>query len=193
MNAGRIGTNDPIGYEAGKAQRKKATVQPLAGFTETVQAMQDNRKEAGAENSGEKPVFRWLYSENGSKGEVLKAHGDTPEHPVYNVRTWDRAGNTAEQRIEVSGVDPQNCNTYEMYAYTAHLKETEKGSFEETVLKTAIAKAASDLEQKTSGSWDFSKDVNWVETVKDILQSAYSYGDLKGYLEWKKFLGFLEQ
>ncbi len=29
--------------------------------------------------------------------------------------------------------------------------------------------------------------------VNDIMQSEYQYGDLKGYMEWKKFLGFLEK
>ena len=188
MNVGGIGTRYPIGYEARKAQREET------GFAETVnQATQDNIRGAGVENSGEKAVFRWLYSENGFTGEVSKAHDYTPGHPVYRVKTWDLAGNSSEQRINVSEVDPQNCNTYAMYAYTAHLKENGKGCFEETVLKTAIAKAAADLEQKTSGSWNYSKNINWVETVKDIMQSSYSYGDLKGYLEWKKFLGFIER
>ena len=54
-----------------------------------------------------------------------------------------------------------------------------------------MAKAASDLEQKTSASWDYSRNINWVDTVKDIMQSVYSYGDLKGYLEWQKFLDIL--
>ena len=31
-----------------------------------------------------------------------------------------------------------------------------------------------------------------LKIVNDIMQSEYHYGDLKGYMEWKKFLGFLE-
>ena len=188
MNVGGIGTKYPIGYETRKAQREET------GFAETANlATQDNIRGAGVENGGEKAVFRWLYSENGFTGEVSKAHDYTQRHPVYKVKTWDLAGNAAEQMINVSEVDPQNCNTYAMYAYTAHLKGNGKGSFEETVLKAAIAKAASDLEQKTSASWDYSKNINWVDTVKDIMQSVYSYRDLKGYLEWKNFLGFIER
>ena len=29
--------------------------------------------------------------------------------------------------------------------------------------------------------------------VNEIIQSEYSYGDLKGYMEWKKFLSFLDK
>lgn len=39
----------------------------------------------------------------------------------------------------------------------------------------------------------FSTKMNWVDIVKDIMQSEYSYGDLKGYMEWQKFLGLLDK
>ena len=138
---------------------------------------------------------KWKGSCSGHSniGGLDKTKDFDPENPVYKVKTWDAAGNVTERMVDVSKIDPKNCDTAEMYAYTVNLKETGKGNFEETVLKAAIAKTASNLEQKTSASWDYSKKINWVETVKDMMQSAYGYGDLKGYLEWKKFLGFLEQ
>lgn len=187
MNVGGVTANYSMEQGVQKTRRKGT------GFAETIdRAAQDNIGGTDAENSGEKVVFRWLYSENGSTGEVSKTQAGTPEHPIYRVKSWDAAGNLTERVIDVSQVDPRNCDTYEMYAYTAHAKETGKGSFEETVLKTAVAKAAADLEQKTSGLWDYCKNVNWAETVQELMQSAYDYGDLKGYLEWKKFLGLLK-
>ena len=81
--------------------------------------------------------------------------------------------------------------TVEMYAYTAHLKESGKGSFEDTVLKAAVAKSVQDAESN-SGTWNFSEKVDWVKVVNDIMQSAYCCGDMKGYMEWKKFLDLLE-
>ncbi len=68
----------------------------------------------------------------------------------------------------------------------------EQGSFEDTVLKAVVAKAVKDGERR-SGSGSFDVKTDWVTCVKDIMQSAYRYGDLKGYLEWKKFLGLLEK
>ena len=47
-----------------------------------------------------------------------------------------------EQMIDVSKVTPKNCDMAEMYAYTAYLKESGQGSFEDTVLKAVVAKAA---------------------------------------------------
>lgn len=91
------------------------------------------------------------------------------------------------------GGDPKNCDTVEMYAYTVGLRESGKGSFEDTVLKAAVAKAVKNAGQRNSGSWSFSENVDWMEIVNGIMQSKYSYGNLKGYMEWKKFLGFLDR
>lgn len=108
------------------------------------------------------------------------------------MKIWDKSGNVTERMVDVSKVDPKNCNAAEMYAYTADLKESGKGSFEDTVLKAAVAKAVKNAEQKSAGSWDFSEKTDWVKIARDIMQSAYRYGDLKGYAQWRKFLGFLE-
>ena len=116
-----------------------------------------------------------------------------PESSDEVMQAWDKSGNVTEQMVDVSKVDPENCDTAEMYAYTAHLKESGKGSFEDTVLKAAVAKAVKNAEQRSSATWSFSEKTDWVKIVNDIMQSEYRYGDLKGYMEWKKFLGFLEK
>lgn len=64
-----------------------------------------------------------------------------------------------------------------------------KGSFEDTVPKTVVAKSMKDAESNF-GTWSFSEKFDWVKIVNDIMQSEYSYVDLKDYTEWKKFLGF---
>ena len=124
---------------------------------------------------------------------VYKTQDFDPDNPVYKVKTWDKDGNVTERMIDVSKVDPKSCDTAEMYAYTSNLKESGKGSFEDTVLKAAVAKAVKNAEQRSSGSWSFVTKMNWVDIVRDIMQSEYSYGDLKGYMEWQKFLGFLDK
>lgn len=144
------------------------------------------------EGSGDSTVSSWADVVNGTSISVYKPQDFNPDHPVYKVKTWDQAGNVTEQMVDVSKVDPRNCDTAQMYAYTCHLKESGKGSFEDTVLKAAVAKSVENAEQRTGGSWDFAEKRDWVEIVKDIMQSEYRYGDLKGYMEWKKFLDLLE-
>jgi len=52
-------------------------------------------------------------------------------------------------------------------------------------------KAGNVTEQRSSVPWSFSEKTDWVKIVNDIMPSEYSYGDLKGYMEWKKFLGYI--
>lgn len=37
------------------------------------------------------------------------------------------------------------------------------------------------------------EEIDWTKIMNDLMESSYHYGDLKGYMEWKKFLGFLEK
>lgn len=145
------------------------------------------------ESSGDTAIFMSADPVNGSSVSVYKTPDFDRENPVYKVKIWDKTGHVTERMVDVSKVDPKNCDTAEFYAFTAGLKESGKGSFEDTVLKAAVAKAAKNAEQKNAGAWSFSDKTDWVKTVKDMMQSEYSCGDLRGYMEWKKFLGFLEE
>ena len=145
------------------------------------------------EDSGDTVISSWADVVSGSSVSVCKTQDFDAANPVYQVRIWDKSGNVTEQMVDVSKADPKNCDTVEMYAYTAHLKESGKGSCEDTVLKAAVAKAVKNAELRSAGSWSLSEKTDWVNIVNDIMQSAYRYGDLKGCMEWKKFLGFLEK
>ncbi len=89
---------------------------------------------------------------SGSSYSVYKTPDFDPENPVYKVKIWDKSGNVTERMVDVSKVDPKNCDTMEMYAYTADLKESGKGSFEDTVLKAVVAKSVKDAES-SFGTW----------------------------------------
>ncbi len=82
-----------------------------------------------------------------------------------------------EQPAKAGQVFPENCDTAEMYAYTANLKESGKCSFENIVLKAAVAKAVKNAEQKSADSWNFSEKTDWVKIVNNIMQFEYQYGD----------------
>lgn len=183
------------GYETRKKEQNEVGGNFAKQAAEAVQASgQVSATLHGAdEGSGDIAVSSWADVVNGSSISVYKTQDFDSESPVYKVKIWDKSGNVTERMVDVSKVDPKNCDTAEMYAYTANLKESGKGSFEDTVLKAAVAKAVKNAEQRNSASWSFSEKTDWVKIVNDIMQSEYSYGDLKGYMEWKKFLGFLDK
>ena len=186
---------NPTGYETRKTEKAAsdnhfakeiAEAAQASGTAPTAILHGDN------EEAGDIAVFAWADLINGSSYTVYKTQDTNSENPVYKIKTWDAAGNVTERMIDASKVDPKNCDTIEMYAYAVHLKESGKGDFRETILQAATATAVKNAEQKNAGSWDYSAKINWIETIKDIMQSVYDYGDLKGYMEWKNFLSFLE-
>lgn len=184
----------PTWYETRRTERNAAD----GSFAkQAAEAAQEAGKAAailhGAEEgSGDIAIASWADVVSGSSISVYRTQDFDAAHPVYKVKTWDKSGNVTEQMVDVSKVDPKNCNTAEMYAYTANLKESGKGSFEDTVLKAVVAKAVKNAEQKNVGSWNFSDNTDWVKIVRDVMQSEFCYGDLKGYAQWRTFLGFLE-
>lgn len=178
-------------YGTGRTERNVAG----RNFAEqAVEAIQATAILHGAdEGSGDIPVSSWADVVSGSSISVYRAQDFDAANPVYKVKTWDKSGKVTEQMVDVSKVDPKNCDTAEMYAYTACLKDSGKGSFEDTVLKAAVAKAVKNAEQRSAGLWNFSERTDWVQIANDIMQSEYQYGNRKAFMEWKKFLGFLEK
>ena len=193
MSVSGIGTTGyPIaGYDTRKTERNVAGGNFAKQAEEAAQATATLH--GSDEETGDIAIFSNVDVVNNLSITVYKTQDFDSGNPVYKVKTWDKDGNVTERMIDVSKVDPKNCDTAEMYAYTANLKESGKGSFEDTVLKAAVAKAVKNAEQRSSAAWSFSEQTDWVKIVNDIMQSEYSYGDLKGYMEWKKFLGFLEK
>ena len=198
MSVSGIGTTDYLiaGYDTRKTERNvvggnfaKQAEQAAQATAQTSTAI----LHGSDEETGDIAICSGVDIVNNSSITVYKTQDFDPDNPVYKVKTWDKDGNVTERMIDVSKVDPKSCDTAEMYAYTSNLKESGKGSFEDTVLKAAVAKAVKNAEQRSSGSWSFVAKMNWVDIVKDIMQSEYSYGDLKGYMEWQKFLGFLDK
>ena len=198
MSVSGIGTTDyPIARDGTrKAERNVAGgnfAKQVAEAAQTTGQTSTAILHGSDEETGDIAIWSSVDIENNSSITVYKTQDFDPDNPVYKVKTWDKDGNVTERMIDVSKVDPKSCDTAEMYAYTSNLKESGKGSFEDTVLKAAVAKAVKNAEQRSSGSWSFVTKMNWVDIVRDIMQSEYSYGDLKGYMEWQKFLGFLDK
>ena len=90
---------------------------------------------------GDVTVFSGAEVVTGSSISVYRSQYFDSENPVYKVKIWDKSGNVTERIVDVSKVDPKNCDTAEIYAYTANLKESGKDNFEDTVLKDAVTKA----------------------------------------------------
>ena len=171
MSVNRIGaTSYPIaGYETKKTERNVSGGNFAKQAAEAAQATGQATAvlHDADEGAGDITIFSGAEVVSGTSYSVYITQDFNPENPVYKVKIWDKSGNVTERMVDVSKVDPKNCDTAEMYAYTANLKESGKGSFEDTVLKAAVAKSVKDAESRT-GTWSFSEKLDWVKIQKKI-------------------------
>ena len=142
-----------------------------------------------------------LYISNMEDGEAIGSMGDhdssvtvyktkdfDPANPVYKVKIWDAAENVTERMVDISKVDPKNCDEIDMFAYSSHLTASGKCPS----AQRAFMGAKSGNDSSNSGGSLFDKE-NWIDIVKEMMQMQYHAGNLKGYLDYKQFWDFMEQ
>ena len=181
-----------------------ATGYPTAGY----EIRRTERNIAGKNFSGQMGNVKstqgtgiTLYISNPEDGEAIGSMGDhdssvtvyktkefDPANPVYKVKIWDAAGNVTERMVDISKVDPKNCDEIDMFAYSSHL--TVSGECPNA--QSAFMSADGYYRSSNSGA-DFFGKTNWVNVIKDIMQIQYHAGNLKGYLDYKQFWDFMEQ
>ena len=95
-----------------------------------------------------------------------------------------------ERMVNISEVDPADCDEVEMTAYTWYLSNSGK-------CPAAFLLFAGAREHRRTSRPGYSSDSvfeksNWVELFREYMQMQYMAGNRKGYLAHKKLLGFLE-
>ncbi len=118
---------------------------------------------------------------------VYKPKGFDPANPVYKVKIWDAARNVMERMVDILKVDPENCDEIDMFAYSSHLTDSGKCPNAQRAFMGA------DSYRKTEGSTNQFEKVNWMDILKDLMQMQYHAGNLKGYLDYKKFWDFMNK
>ena len=196
MNVGGITSNYPIGYETRKTQK----AMPEQSFANTMgKAANVNSKQIFTlhwfeDELGEKPIGA-SGLENGGSTTVYKPVDFNPANPVYRVRIWDAEGNMTERMVDISKVDPKNCDIIDMHAYACHL--TDSGEFPDAQFTFMRAHCFQQVMENPSNPGGFRDNCldkcNWIDIVKGAMQMQYDAGNLAGYLDYKKFWDFLTQ
>ena len=121
---------------------------------------------------------------------VYKPREFDASNPVYEVETWDAEDNMTERMVNISKVDPADCDEVEMTAYTWYLSNS--GKCPAAFLLFAGAREHRQTSRPGYSSDSVFEKSNWVELFREYMQMQYMAGNRKGYLEHKKLLGFLE-
>lgn len=199
MGVSGIGTNNyPFGakYAAGYGAAQKAEnsnpQEEAANMSWTVKAENHDIVLHGEESAEDgKVVSAWACVTGNTSMTVYQPHDFDPAHPVYKVKVWDSHGNVTERMVDISAVDPANCDTVEMYAYSAWLSKS--GKCPDALQNFMFAHAHHKDKEGSYGYESLFDKEDWLKIVKEVMEMQYRAGNLKGYADYKRFLGALEQ
>ena len=133
MGVSGIGTNNYVfgqknaaGYAAQKTENSKPQ-EETANMSWTVKSENHDIILHGEESAEDgKVVAAWACVTGNTSMTVYQPHDFDPAHPVYKVKVWDSHGNMTERMVDISEVDPADCDTIDMYAYSAWLSKSGK-------------------------------------------------------------------
>ena len=197
MGVSGIGTNNYVfgqknaaGYAAQKTENSKPQ-EETANMSWTVKSENHDIILHGEESAEDgKVVAAWACVTGNTSMTVYQPHDFDPAHPVYKVKVWDSHGNMTERMVDISEVDPADCDTIDMYAYSAWLSKS--GKCPDALQKFMSAHAHHKDRGGKQGYGSLFDKENWLEIIKEVMEMQYRAGNLKGYIDYKRFLGVLE-
>ena len=139
--------------------------------------------------TGEQIVGSFINVQAGTSSAIYKTKDFDESAPVYHVKTWDMDGNMTERMVDLSKLNPRSSDEVDMYTYSWHLNNS--GQYPQAQLRFAVARAYQQAAQAGSFQSYMPTKTNWVDVVNSLMQTQYNVGNLQGYLDYKKFLGFL--
>ncbi len=177
-------------------QRAAAGVTSVGNRTSTGISSVGNRTATGLTlhgkadaGTGEQIVGSFVNVQAGTSSAIYKTKDFDAANPVYHVKTWDMDGNMTERMVDLSKINPRSSDDVDMYTYSWHLNNS--GQYPQAQLKFAVARAYQQAAQANSFQSYMPTKTNWVDVVNSLMQTQYNVGNLQGYLDYKKFLGFL--
>lgn len=162
----------------------------LGGTTMTCSSTPELVLHMSKEGDAEKSIGCFADAISGKSVTVYKPADFDENNPVYHVKIWDTYGNVTERMVDISKLDVNNCDDYDMYAYSCHLSDS--GECPNAMTRFMMAHAHHQGEQiDHGGTYDPDTEKNWMDILRNIMKQQYDLGNLSGYLEYKKFWEFL--
>lgn len=140
-------------------------------------------------DTGEQVVGSFVNVQTGTSSAIYKPKDFDASNPIYHVKTWDMDGNMTERMVDLSKFNSRNCDDVDMYTYSWHLNNS--GQYPNAQLKFAVARAYQQSMLANNYSSYMPAKTNWVNVVNSLMQTQYDAGNLLGYMDYKKYLGFL--
>lgn len=144
------------------------------------------------EGDVEKSVGAWANPNAGRSITLYQPQDYDPTNPVYKMKVWDMDDNLLEERsIDINSIDPNNADSYEMYALSVYGEKS--GKCPDAVARFTMMHAKQEIEQTAQhGSYSLETKEDWMGILNDILKEQLDMGFMDGYLKNKAYYEFLE-
>ena len=144
------------------------------------------------EGDVEKSVGAWANPNAGRSITLYQPQDYDPANPVYKMKIWDMDDNLLEERnIDINSIDPNNADSYEMYALSVYGEKS--GKCPDAVARFTMMHAKQEIEQTAQhGSYSLDAKEDWMGILNDILKEQLDMGFMDGYLKNKAYYEFLE-
>lgn len=195
---GIISSNYPAWNGAKTTQKKTGKNMPGTCFASQAASKAQAAKAQGPlvlhgkndADEGESVVGSSVNAQTGVSIAVYKSRDFDASHPVYHVKVWDGDGKLTDRMVDISKIDPKNSDEVEMSAYAWHLSSS--GQCPNAFMKFASARSYNQTSQDDYSAKSIFEKLNWVDIIRDFMQMQYDANNMKGYLDYKKLLDFLE-
>ena len=139
----------------------------------------------------EKSVGSWANANTGQSITVYQPEDYDPANPVYKMKIWDKDDNLIEERnIDINSIDPNNADSYEMYALSVYGEKS--GKCPDAVARFTMMHAKQEAEQRAqTGSYSLDIQEKWLDILNNFMKEQLDMGFMDGYLKNKAYLDFL--
>ena len=191
MNVGNIGNAYGAYNYTNKVQNNNGKSFGAALGNVTEMASPNLTLHISKEGDAEKSIGSWANVRSGNSVSVYEPEDYNPADPVYKMKIWDKEDNLIEEReIRVKDIDPQNADSYELYALSVYGEKS--GQNKNAVLDFVLSQDFRESEQYDScGSYDLNTKENWLDIVSKIMKQQFEVGSMDGYMRFKGFYDFL--
>lgn len=144
-----------------------------------------------SEGDAEESVGSWANPNAGRSITLYQPQDYDPANPIYKMKVWDMDDNLLEERtIDINSIDPNNADSYEMYAISVYGEKS--GKCPDAVARFTMMHAKQEIEQTAQhGSYSLDTKEDWIGILNDILREQFDMGFMDGYLKNKAYLDFL--
>lgn len=192
MNVNGIGAAGYMtaGYETKKTRRNmagKEYADPISNAVQTTQMPSGTFELHISDDEGGKSIGAICGADYSLT--VYQPKDFDPANPVYKVKVWDKSGNITERMVDISEVDERNSDYIDMFAYSTYLTASGQCPAAQSVFTRAVANPHG-CDSRTYE--DLFERTDWVRVLKEAMQTQYDAGNLKEYLDYKKFWDYLD-